>query len=304
MGPGFGNQSGAEIVLDRDDIARAGLAFVGQATISVVSSQQVERRTFTGLVDQVESNGDGTVTLRLRGREAVLEDQPMAGLTVFEGTDAREAVYSLLRGGGLPSNLLEGVWTPPDALRGFVVGADIAGLAVEGAREVAGVTITSHNELKSRVPDTDFARSFLDANAWAIAAVSARTLFDAEVDALRRIRTAVDALRALSAFSYPLLGGRFRAFDRGSAAAQISGPHSVLVAEASSTAGWFRSLDTPVLSGEPIDLARNMSGVAASVSEAPRAELSRALAAWRGAADARDDRGSRRKSLTFDGVIR
>ena len=67
--------------------ARAGLAFVGQATISVVSSQQVERRTFTGLVDQVESNGDGTVTLRLRGREAVLEDQPMAGLTVFEGTD-------------------------------------------------------------------------------------------------------------------------------------------------------------------------------------------------------------------------
>jgi len=287
IGPGV-KSPGAEVVAKSEALRTHGVSFAGGATISTISSRGVEDRLFTGIVDRVELADADTVVVRLRTGDADLQESRTGGLAVFQGTDVREVVYGLLRTAGLSESGMDLGWLPGPT-RPFLVCVAAGGVAVEGSLDVAGLTITSVNPFHDRVPAEPFGDSFRNSKSWVLTSVQARTIYDAEMSGLAHINVGLSVMRALSAFSYPVLAGQLRAYDRRSSLSRIAVPESVAVSELTSTAGWFRVLKDPRAETPLIDMSTVLSDAEREFRGRVELWLAKAFVAWQNAADSESD---------------
>jgi len=240
------------------------------------------------VVDHSEAEQDGSVVLHLRTGEAVLEEAGVGGLKVFEGTNALETIYSLMRLSGVPDSKLDLPWSP-GLPRAFLVCVAADGVEVDGSVDVAGVAFMGSNPFADQVGEVDFGSSFQSASAWALVPVQASTIVEAEQAGLKAIRTGFACLRAANAVTLPSIAGRSKVFRRLSSLARITPPESVLVSEVGSQGGWFRGLKDRPAKTPAIDAQAAIAELGPSIGAVLSEDLLESLKAWNRAVDADDD---------------
>ena len=119
--------------------------------------------------------------------------------------------------------------------------------------------------------------------------MTADTLYDAEVQGLSKIDVGISAVRAIGAYRYPLLNGKFLSFERDRARAKVKVSDLVLVQSLSSKRNWIRS----VSSSEKIDPLEidslEIREIKREHLEARGPMFTRSVREWKMAADSNDD---------------
>lgn len=231
----------AEVEIDVEALSSAVADFRPQVVV-----EDGAERTFTGWVGKAEiANGLVRVSMS-NGNQ--LEESRIDHLAISNGITPEEMVWSIGRLAGFPEDSLHIGGFKRVADR-FHVAMPVTGLALEGDRRFGSVRLTpdaaSIRGALGFVSDAAWVEEFLAPGAWAIAAVDAGTLFDAEQAGAQLIVGTLDRLTVEAQYSFALSpGGELLPFDR---ADLFADPRAVRVAlvRAATKSGraWVRTLN-------------------------------------------------------------
>lgn len=234
----IGSTASATLSLPIAALVNASADYSADAAILEISAGE----QFLGLVEAARITND-RVTIELRNGQE-LTDTRLGGVG-FVAIDPREIVWSLARTAGLPAaKIAIPGWTPgPEEL--FEVVAPLRGLQVDGRLDVADILITAepHVSRSAESIGPDPLRAvFQEAPCWAVAQVSAPTVFDAEVAGLATIDLALGWLMSRSHFAGAALpAGEPVTYSRRNALARIDRTAAVYARGLITGRKWLRS---------------------------------------------------------------
>jgi len=299
----------ATAVLVEDQLRDPLVNYLGEAAVEVVVDL-ASHRLFTGLVERVVLR-DGEAHIDLAGNQRELQEIKTGGLVVGDGSDAREMVHSVLRSAGWPSGKISIPGWTPGPREPFLVASPIEGVDVAAPRSIGGVEVTTTNPCRLDMPISHaLVDEFQSAKAWIFTTVAADTIYDAEIAGRARLDLGISTLRLFGAYSYPVLGGELRPYDRDQSRAQVRQGDAVFVGSIVSRRRWLRSVHnldswptlkidgtTPTISPDPLPneveplLARAIRESAKSRTFGDRSSATRLGAVRRGySAGAKHDR--------------
>lgn len=217
---------------------------------------------FTGIVWSALPRDDGGLDLEVRTGSQVLREQRMGGLILGANMSALEALYSLLRLGGVKPEkmMIEGISFP---LRNpFEIAAPITGIHVTEPFIVGDVTFVSDGPVSKAVDDLlntpaagttmtgggNLLEGYRGASCWASTTVQASSLDVAEELGLAQIRQAIAWVSLCAKYSFSKLRDRDeREFRRDvSASSSIELSNIVHVRALRTAHRWLRCVDQPL----------------------------------------------------------
>jgi hypothetical protein len=277
----------ATIEIDVRHLLDRGVAYVGEASVESLVDRVVSK-LFTGLVNRVTVHGD-VATIELVGNKREFKERLMGGLAVGEGNATQELIFCIMRSNGWPADrtYMQG-WAPGPREK-FLVAAPLAGASVSESQRFGADEIVLANPSLVAFGESEVWSRFSESQSWAVTAVSADTLYDAEVKGLAQIDVGLSAIRALGAYRFPCFRGGVLPFDRDQARAKVRASDLVLVQSLTSARHWLRS----VFAREKLELLEIGS---LAIKEIPPEQLEdrgsffgRSLHEWKMAADSTDD---------------
>lgn len=279
------------LTLTKDTLLSHPVDFAAPCRVLVEADNGSRVTDFTGVVYSAEMSG-AIWRIELRTGSQQLTEQRMAGTVIGSETPVLELMWSLLRIAGVPEDRIDIQGLALPLRSSFEVVSPVAGLSLDAAQVVGNVTFTSDPVIGRSVDDlrTEGSMSlisrFKDAEAWAWVTVPASTLDEAERIGLEAIELGIDYLLLAARYSLSLTpdGKPLHYFRPVNRLAMVRRGDVVHVRSVESAHRWVRgvnwTLDRPRL---------NVSAVqGVDVARAPSESnvLSRAVSAWRRAADA------------------
>lgn len=253
---------------------------------------------FSGVIATATSDEmSGTIVMTLRSGSQRLREQRIGGLILGEGIAVPEAIYSILRLGGIkPDGMnLQGLKLP---ISEFDVVTPVLGVEAESAYAIGDITLFGQSdfepleELRSdegkNAAGVHLVDTFGQARAWARTVVEAGSLFDAESAGVAKIRSAVAWLSLASRSSF----SRTRSLDHVDYRrdlTQSSQPRMGTTAHVRSRTDarrWLRNLDG-FRSQTDIAVAAGRSSLIREVAPA-ESHLTNAILSWQRARDSED----------------
>jgi hypothetical protein len=214
----------------------------------------------------------------------------MRGLAV-RNLSPQEFFWSTARWGGLEPNSINVQGWSPGPFEVFEVACPLDGLVVHGSRTVGDIRLTDSGRvraLSNRFEDSDLFSEYHDAGCWALTLVSARTIFDAEVEGLRKIESSVAWVAARASYSrVSLPDGEIRNFARGWSMARPRPRDVVAVRGIRTQRRWLRSPRSLTVRSD-LQLETISDFDTPSLGTSLTGQEREAIAAWRRAIDADD----------------
>jgi hypothetical protein len=175
-----------------------------------------DKARYGGYVKEIEQGQRGWWTMRSNNL-AHLADHITGGIVV-RNVPVPEIFWSTMRGAGMPPDKLRvHDWTPPPPEPILVV-VPVAGLAPIGTLAAGSIHITTDRSVLEPFESLEHAQlkpQFVDAELWAVMTIIARTLFDAEQQAVRFFERVVGRLALAARYSSAELpNGELRGFQR------------------------------------------------------------------------------------------
>lgn len=246
-------------------------------------------RIFTGQIDTVEPGWNET-KVSLVGGNPELREVGIGGLGADRISDL-ELVWSMLRSGGLEESNIKIEGFAPGPREIFEVVVPLTGLDIDRPLTFGNTRISSSErvrQLAAGLGPEGVHASFRDASHWAHALVIALTSWDAEIQGVQKIETAIAWLMLRAQYSSPKLpvGGPKR-FKRDWTRARVISGDTVLVHGTASGRRWLRAR-TDLVFRPDLD-ANEVQGidVPAFSPEVPY-QIVEAIHAWRRAMEEKD----------------
>lgn len=243
-GPDGGNLVTATVVLDTEVLSRPGINLASRIQIFPKSHELVEP-LFTGIVNILTCQGAQS-TLNCVTQLHILDEQRMGGLSFDQNANMIELAWSFTRASGIADDRLniEGFELPDPEV--FQIISPLLGIDLVENVAVNGVTLSpkSHLIIQSidGLEENELTQRFAEAEGWAIAFTSARSLFEAERKGLQLIEAALALFRARLLASSPVFpSGDPREYVRTDTNAKISLADVVTVKGITTRRRWLRA---------------------------------------------------------------
>lgn len=236
---------------------REGVEFRGEVEVDVdVDEPRPERiRLFTGQVSNVMPGND-VASMTLIGGMPELREQQIGGLST-DRVASVELLWSVLRASGMPETRIVIEDFEPGPTEPFEVVIPLGGLRIQNPYSINGVVFTgapSAHRLVDGLGLEDLGTKFVNASAWAQTIVFDRTLFEAEVAGVRRIRHASARSLVRAHYSWSTTpGGSLRTYRRDLTRTRILLGDTVLVHGLATGRRWLRAMTDAYMRPDLLD---------------------------------------------------
>lgn len=285
---GMNEGSTAQVTIAKDRLTRVLPNY--RAAVEVSATYGTEREAmFTGFIDRVLPEGPN-VRLDLVTQTHLMNDASLGGLGL-RNVDPREGMWALsVLGGYAPENVIVQGWEP-GPLEIFEVAVPIDGVELHEPTTFGKVTLYSGGpvaRLAEGLGPEELEDCYTGATTWALTLNTARTLYDAEIEALKDVDLALGWLTAKAHYSEVSLPGRApQAFHRQRTLSRITRRDVVVVRGIATGRQWLRA---------PEDIPSRPQFVLSEVGEVELpplpsnlpTQVREAITAWQRAAEAKD----------------